>query len=273
LLAPTGTVTFNVYGPIIYPFVHGPGSCAGAPRYTSINPVNSASSAISDIFTPPEGEEKIYLFTANYSGDAVYAPVTSECDAPGELVRVPLVTFALPEPIVAPPAAPPGSVSPPISISRLTFSPAVFAVNGNASAHKTKANKPMRRFAQGTTVSYVISGTSTVTITINKAVAGLHVVGRGCVPATAAARKTLLAYVRRNRASPRLHHASCKIFQRVGALTRSSRVGSNSFIFIGRLGSHVLTVGSYRADAAVIGPTASSSSTASATFQIIAAAG
>jgi hypothetical protein len=78
LPAPTGTVTFNVYGPIIYPFAYGPESCTGTPQYTSTNPVNSVgTSATSNMFIPPSGEEKLYLFTASYSGDAFYAPVTS----------------------------------------------------------------------------------------------------------------------------------------------------------------------------------------------------
>jgi hypothetical protein len=272
-LVPTGTVTFNVYGPITYPFVDGPGSCAGAPQYTSTNPVNAAGTgATSNTFVPPDGEEKIYLFTASYSGDAVYAPVTSECDAPGESVRVPFVAFAMPEPIVVPPTTPP-SASPPISVSELTFSPAAFAVgNNDGSARKTAQTKKLaRRSPQGTTISYVLSGAGTVTIRISKVVTGLRVAGRGCVPATAAARKALLAGARGARWSALLRHARCKASRTVGVLVRASKAGSNSFPFTGRMGSRVLTAGSYKADAS-LSPAATSPSTASAAFQIVPAA-
>jgi hypothetical protein len=273
LPAPTGMVTFNVYGPITYPFVYGPGSCTGTPQYTSTNPVNATGAgAASNMFAPPEGEEKIYLFTASYNGDAVYAPITSECDAPGESVRVPFVAFALPEPIVVSPTTPPTNASPPISVSGLKFRPAAFAVGRAASARKaTAAKKPARRSAQGTTISYVLSGTGTVTITISKVVAGLRVAGRGCVPATAAARNEILAGARGARPSALLHRARCKSFRTDGALVRASKAGSNSFIFTGRLGSRVLTAGSYKADASV-SAAATSTSTVSATFQIVPAA-
>lgn len=275
---PTGTVTFDVYGPITYPFVYGPGSCIGTPQYTSTNQVNSAgTSATSDAFAPPDGEEKIYLFTANYSGDAVYAPVTGECDTPGESVRVPLVAFANSAPpiVVSPgvsPGAPSTKPSPPISISKLAFSPAAFAMGRVASArHATTVRKPARRSAHGTTISYVISGAGTVTFTISKVVTGLRVAGRGCVAATAAARKALLADGQGKRPSARLRHASCKASQSVGALVRSSQAGSNSFAFLGRLGSRVLSPGSYMADATA-SPAATPPSTVSAAFRIFPAA-
>lgn len=271
---PTGTVTFNVYGPITYPFVYGPGSCAGALQYTSTNPVNAeGTSATSNTFVPPDGEEKIYLFTASYSGDAAYAPVTSECDAPDESVTVPFVAFAVAEPIVVPPTIPPGNASPPIRISELAFSPAAFAVGRDRSARKiARTRKLARRSAQGTMISYLLSSTGTVTIRISKVVTGLRVAGQGCVPATAAARKALLAGA--HGARPQhglLLHARCKAYRAVGALVRASKAGSNSFPFSGRLGSRVLTAGSYKADASV-SPTAPSPSTVSAAFQIVSAA-
>jgi hypothetical protein len=273
LPTPTGTVTFNVYGPITYPFVYGPGSCAGTPTYTSTNPLNTAgTSATSNTFVPPDGEEKKYLFTASYSGDAVYAPVTSECDAPGESVTVPIVTFAVAEPVVAPPVAPPVQISSPVSISKFTFSPAAFTIGRDPSTHsKTKAKRSMRRFERGTTISYVLSGTGTVTIAINKFVTGLRMAGRGCVPAAAASRKALLAGMRRGRRSALLHHTDCQASQKVGALVFSSQTRVNSYAFNGRLGSWVLTAGSYQADASV-NTAASPPSTVSAVFKIVPAA-
>ena len=62
--APTGTVTFNVYGP-------GDPTCAAAPVFTSTNAVNApGTSATSSNFTP--AATGTYRVIATYSGDANY---------------------------------------------------------------------------------------------------------------------------------------------------------------------------------------------------------
>jgi PKD repeat protein len=70
---PTGTVRFDVYGP-------GDTTCAGAPVFTSVNPLNpSGTSATSSTFTPASPGN--YHVVATYSGDANYNPVASACAA------------------------------------------------------------------------------------------------------------------------------------------------------------------------------------------------
>ena len=141
LPAPTGTITFDAYGPIAYPLAYGPWSCAGTPQYSSTNPVNAAGTgATSNTFIPPPGEEKLYLFTARYSGDALYAAATSECGAPRESVTVPDVEFA----DVAPGSGSPlPSVveAPLVTVSDLTFSPAAFSVMVTGARDATKAKR------------------------------------------------------------------------------------------------------------------------------------
>ncbi len=77
--APTGTVTFDVYGP-------NNGTCSGAPAFTSTNPVTGPGTAVSDPFTPTLAGT--YRVIANYSGDPNYAASASACNAPGEAVAV-----------------------------------------------------------------------------------------------------------------------------------------------------------------------------------------
>jgi len=274
--APTGTVTFNVYGPITYPYVYGPGSCVGAPEYTSTNPVDAAgTSATSNAFFPPEGEEEIYMFTASYSGDAVYAPVASECNAPGESVTVPPVAFADYKITTSPgsPSPPHGSASPPVSLSAFSFSPAVFAVGGGTRIRDTaESTRPGRGVAWNSTISYTLSGPDAVTITIGEVVPGLHDARGVCLPATAATRKALLVgrLRRKSKASPSslLLHVRCNALRKVGALVRAGMPGSNSFTFAGRVGSRVLAAGSYRAEASV-SSASTSPSIAIAAFQIV----
>jgi Big-like domain-containing protein len=77
---PTGTVTFNVYGP-------SDTSCAGPVLFTSTNPVNAAgTSAVSGTFTP--GAAGTYRVVATYSGDANYSGSASSCGDPKEAVVV-----------------------------------------------------------------------------------------------------------------------------------------------------------------------------------------
>ena len=67
--APTGTVTFDVYGP-------GDTTCAGPVLFTSTNPLNPAgTSAVSGNFTPTTAGT--YRVVATYSGDANYSSRTS----------------------------------------------------------------------------------------------------------------------------------------------------------------------------------------------------
>ena len=76
--APTGTVTFNLYGP-------NDATCSGAPAFNSVNAV-AGGAATSAPFTPTS--PGTYRFRATYSGDVNYSPVTAVCNAPNESVVV-----------------------------------------------------------------------------------------------------------------------------------------------------------------------------------------
>ena len=81
--APTGTVTFQVYGP-------NDATCSGPVFAASTNGLIPASStsatATSGAF--PVNQAGTYRFVASYSGDANYVAVTAFCNAPNETVNV-----------------------------------------------------------------------------------------------------------------------------------------------------------------------------------------
>ena len=84
---PTGTITFNVYGP-------GDATCAMAPAFTAIVPVTSGNGTYaSGPFTSTAAGT--YRFTALYSGDANNASVTTLCNDPNESVVVNTATPTL----------------------------------------------------------------------------------------------------------------------------------------------------------------------------------
>ncbi|MBJ7602559.1 MAG: Ig-like domain repeat protein [Candidatus Dormibacteraeota bacterium] len=77
--APTGTVTFNVYGP-------NNATCTGTPVFIPSTNTVTGGTALSDPFTPTVAGT--YRVIATYSGDANYAASASACNAPGEAVAV-----------------------------------------------------------------------------------------------------------------------------------------------------------------------------------------
>lgn len=76
---PTGTITFNLYGP-------DDATCAGDPVFTSGAAVNGSGACSSGTFTP--SAPGIYCWTAVYSGDGTTDPASSPCDAPSETVEI-----------------------------------------------------------------------------------------------------------------------------------------------------------------------------------------
>jgi hypothetical protein len=82
---PTGTITFDVFGP-------NDSTCARQPTFTSasrpLSPgaIPSQSRATSGPFTP--GVAGTYNWVATYSGDANYVSVTTPCNAPNETTVV-----------------------------------------------------------------------------------------------------------------------------------------------------------------------------------------
>ena len=85
---PTGTITFNLYGPNDL-------TCAGAAIFTSTVPVNGNGAYPSTSFTPTA--EGTYRWIANYSGDANNGVTANTCNASNENVVVgPLTAAAIP---------------------------------------------------------------------------------------------------------------------------------------------------------------------------------
>ncbi|MDQ1442176.1 MAG: hypothetical protein QOG97_2404 [Acidimicrobiaceae bacterium] len=73
--APTGTITFTVYGP------SNP-TCTGAATFTSNTSVAGNGTYNSTAFTPTSAGT--YRFVATYNGDATNNPATSACGSPNE---------------------------------------------------------------------------------------------------------------------------------------------------------------------------------------------
>ncbi|MEU8003823.1 choice-of-anchor A family protein [Catellatospora sp. NPDC049111] len=76
---PTGTITFDLYGP-------NDADCTGDPVFTSTVPVTGAGTYPSGRFPPTQ--PGTYRWIASYSGDENNAGVTLSCNAPNELVVV-----------------------------------------------------------------------------------------------------------------------------------------------------------------------------------------
>ncbi len=83
---PTGTITFNLYGP-------NNATCAGAPIFTSAVAVSGNGNYPSGSFTPTTAGT--YRWIANYGGDANNAATANTCNALNETVVVAQLTPAL----------------------------------------------------------------------------------------------------------------------------------------------------------------------------------
>lgn len=77
--SPTGTITFNLFGP-------GDPTCASTPLSSSTVPVSGNNSYTSPAV--PETGAGTYQYSVTYSGDANNAPATEPCGALGESVTV-----------------------------------------------------------------------------------------------------------------------------------------------------------------------------------------
>jgi hypothetical protein len=77
--APTGTITFRLYGP-------NNATCAGSPVFTSTVPVNDNGTYTSGAFTPTA--VGTYRWIASYSGDLRNEPASGACNDPNEQVEV-----------------------------------------------------------------------------------------------------------------------------------------------------------------------------------------
>jgi Bacterial Ig-like domain (group 3)/IPT/TIG domain len=120
---PTGSVTFDVYGP-------GDPSCAQTPVFTLTNPLDAAgTSATSDAFTPPSAGT--YQVTASYAGDSDYLPAGSGCADPDGTL-----TVAAPPPTVTglDPASGPAAGGNEVTITGTAFTGATAVEFGSAQA-------------------------------------------------------------------------------------------------------------------------------------------
>ena len=84
--APTGDITFNLYGP-------NDTNCAGAVAFTDTVTVNGNGSYPSANFTPTS--PGTYRWTADYTGDINNVATSSPCNSPGESVTVSKATPTL----------------------------------------------------------------------------------------------------------------------------------------------------------------------------------
>ncbi|MGI8558035.1 MAG: Ig-like domain-containing protein [Solirubrobacteraceae bacterium] len=130
-VTPTGSVTFNVYGP-------DDPACTSSPAFSSTSPLNSAgTAAVSSSFTPTGAGA--YRVVASYGGDANYSASTSACGDPAEVATV--TPAPTPTPTPTPATAPPAPI-PPLPAQPLT--PARVAqtvVPKPAPKHKPKKRK------------------------------------------------------------------------------------------------------------------------------------
>jgi len=76
---PTGSVTFDLYGPTI-------ASCTGAPVFSSTVPVQGSRSYTSEGYVPVASGT--YRWVARYSGDANNPALVTPCQDPNQLVEV-----------------------------------------------------------------------------------------------------------------------------------------------------------------------------------------
>jgi hypothetical protein len=99
--APTGTVTFRVYGP-------GDATCSATPAATSTTTLVTAAGATTAASAPfKPASPGTYRFVATYSGDANYPGVASGCNDANESVSLPGPVIA-----VTKAASPPSEVAP-----------------------------------------------------------------------------------------------------------------------------------------------------------------
>jgi hypothetical protein len=86
-VSPTGTITFNLYGPSTT------ADCSGTPVDDEIVPVSNGSATTPNGFTP--SQVGTYWWTASYSGDASNTGATSGCGQESITITPPLASPAL----------------------------------------------------------------------------------------------------------------------------------------------------------------------------------
>jgi hypothetical protein len=124
-----------------------------------------------------------------------------------------------------------------------------FAVGSSATALSARRRRSTPR---GTEFRYTLNKAATVTIRVERVLAGRKV-GRKCLAAT-----------RRRRFKPR-----CTRFSLAGTLTRRAQAGSNKTVFSGRIGRRTLGLGTYRAVATAIDAAGAKSASRHVFFTVV----
>ena len=136
--APTGTITFNLYGP-------DDANCANAAVFTDVVAVAGNSNYPSGSFAPAAAGT--YRWTAAYSGDGINPPATSSCNAANEAVVI-----TAPGPSISTQASPGGPIG-----TALTDTA---TLSGGASP---TGDVTFRLFSEGTCTTEVFKSTNNLT--------------------------------------------------------------------------------------------------------------
>ena len=151
--APTGTMTFNLYGP-------NNATCSGAPIFTSAVAVNGNGNYFSEHFRPTT--TGTYRWIASYSGDAENAPVSNACNDPNQSV---VVTAAATSTVIA-------SSSNPSAVGQsVTFTATVTSRGGTPSG-----SVQFRIDGVNVGAPVALNGNGTATYTTSSLAAGNHTV-------------------------------------------------------------------------------------------------
>ncbi|MEA2478566.1 MAG: hypothetical protein QOJ07_488, partial [Thermoleophilaceae bacterium] len=151
-------------------------------------------------------------------------------------------TFTTPAPPTIPPE-PPDTIRPVLTAVSLTNR--TFAVSSGSTAVAAKAKR-------GTKFAYKLSEPATVKISLERATTGRRK-GSKCVKATKKLAKA----------------KKCTLYVAAGALTRASVAGRNTVPFTGRVGSHALSVASYRATLVATDAAKNKSKSATVKFKVV----
>jgi hypothetical protein len=157
LSTPSGTITFDVYGP-------NDATCTGTPAFSTVIPVSGNGQYGSGPLTPTS--VGTYGFVASYSGDANNGSVATACGDVHESVTV---------------SAGSGSPPPDPTVGSVTESAKRWRA-GKALPHESRARPPV-----GTTFSFKLNEDASVTFVFSRKVAGSKV-NRRCVRRTRANR-------------------------------------------------------------------------------------
>ena len=210
---PTGTVTFNLYGP-------GDATCVGPPIFTSTNSIGAGGSATSANFTPSATGS--YRWRASYSGDANNLPDSAPCNSPGERSAVGPADTTAPQTTIT--AGPTGATNgtTPIVLSLLSLTNRTFRVG-------PRPRRGSPRFRSGTAFRFGLSEAAQVSFTIERRTTGRRV-GARCRAQTRGNR----------RARP------CTRFVKVGSFTKPLGPGPQRVRFPGKLRGRALRPARYR---------------------------